>query len=205
MSTMKLVIMTKSTFFVEENTILSALFDEGMTNLHLFKPGSSPLYAERLLTLLPEDHYNKITVHDHYYLKNEYGLAGIHLDDATADTPAGYRGNVTRTCSDLTMLKAMKKKSKYVFLKNIYDCIEFKDEKQTFSRSLLTEAARSGLIDKHVYALGGMSIDNIKAAKDLGFGGVVICGDLWCRFDIHNQMDFRDLVNHFKRLRNAAD
>ena len=51
---MKLVIMTKSTFFVEENIILSALFDEGMTNLHLFKPGAAQLYTERLLTLLPE-------------------------------------------------------------------------------------------------------------------------------------------------------
>ena len=64
---MKLAIMTKSTFFVEEDKILSSLFDEGMDNLHLFKPGSSPMYAERLLTLLPEDYLRKITVHDHYY------------------------------------------------------------------------------------------------------------------------------------------
>ena len=88
--------------------------------------------------------------------------------------------NVSRTCCDLSSLKMMKKKSKYVFLKNIHDCIEFKKEKQTFNNMQLMEASRSGLIDKHVYALGGMSIDNIKAAKDLGFGGVVICGDLWC-------------------------
>ena len=53
---MKLVIMTKSTFFVEEDKILTTLFDEGMDNLHLFKPGSTPLYAERLLSLIPEDY-----------------------------------------------------------------------------------------------------------------------------------------------------
>ena len=68
---MKLVIMTKSTFFVEEDKILASLFDEGMDNLHLFKPGSSPMYSERLLTLLPKDFYKKITVHEHYYLNNE--------------------------------------------------------------------------------------------------------------------------------------
>lgn len=202
---MKLVIMTKSTFFVEENIILSALFDEGMTNLHLFKPGAAQLYTERLLTLLPEEHYKKITLHDQYYLKDEYGLAGIHIDNPMEDIPNGYKGNVSRTCCDLSSLKMMKKKSKYVFLKNIHDCIEFKEEKQTFNNMQLMEASRSGLIDKHVYALGGMSIGNIKAAKDLGFGGVVICGDLWCRFNIHNQMDFKDLISHFKKLRNAAD
>lgn len=202
---MKLVIMTKSTFFVEEDIILSALFDEGMNNLHLFKPGSSPLYAERLLTLLPEEHYDEITVHDHYYLKSEFGLAGIHIDDPTEDIPEGYKGNVTRTCNDLSTLKMMKKKSKYVFLKNIFNCIEYKDEKQTFTAAQLMEASRCGLIDRHVYALGGMSVDNIKAAKDLGFGGVVICGDLWCRFNIHNEMDFKGLINHFKQLRNATE
>lgn len=66
---MKLVIMTKSTFFVEEDKILASLFDEGMDSLHLFKPNTSPMYSERLLTLLPEDYYRKIVVHDHYYLK----------------------------------------------------------------------------------------------------------------------------------------
>ena len=83
---MKLAIMTKSTFFVEEDKILSSLFDEGLDDLHLFKPGSSPMYSERLLTLLPEDYYRKITVHDHFYLKQEYDLAGIHLDNPT-DNP----------------------------------------------------------------------------------------------------------------------
>ena len=51
---MKLAIMTKSTFFVEEDKILASLFDEGLDDLHLFKPGSSPMYSERLLTLLDE-------------------------------------------------------------------------------------------------------------------------------------------------------
>ena len=84
--------MTKSTFFVEEDKILTTLFDEGMDNLHLFKPGSTPLYAERLLSLIPEDYYRKITVHDHFYLKNEYDLAGIHLDSAETEIPNNYKG-----------------------------------------------------------------------------------------------------------------
>ena len=201
---MKLVIMTKSTFFVEEDKILTTLFDEGMDNLHLFKPGSTPLYAERLLSLIPEDYYRKITVHDHFYLKNEYDLAGIHLDDLDTEIPNNYKGKIGRTCTDIQMLKEKKKKSSCVFLKNIFDCIEFSDEKKTFTQQQLEDAADKGLIDKHVYALGGMSLDNIRMAKTLGFGGVVICGDLWSRFDIHNQTDFKELIAHFEKLRNAV-
>ena len=201
---MKLAIITKSTFFVEEDKILSSLFDEGLDDLHLFKPGSSPMYSERLLTLLPEDYYRKITVHDHFYLKQEYDLAGIHLDNPTDNLPDGYKGKFSRTCTDLSQLKEMKKKSQYVFLKNIFDCIEFKEEKSSFSLQQLELAAGNGLIDKKVYALGGMSLENIKIAKALGFGGIVICGDLWNRFDIHNEKDYKELIAHFEKLRKAV-
>lgn len=196
--------MTKSTFFVEEDKILTTLFDEGMDSLHLYKPGSSPLYAERLLSLIPEDYYHRISVHGHYYLKGEYKLGGIHLDNAAEDVPQGYKGDVSRTCTDLSQLKTMKKKSKYVFLKNIFDCIEFPDEKSNFTLRQLEEASAQSLIDRHVYALGGMGIDNIGVARQLGFGGVVVCGDLWNRFNIHNQADFKDLISHFGRLRRAV-
>ena len=202
---MKLVIMTKSTFFVEEDKILEALFDEGMDNLHLFKPGSSPMYSERLLSLLPEEYYKKITVHEHYYLKNEYDLAGIHIDDPKAPVPDGYRGKDSRTCTDLADLKEMKKKSRYVFLKNIFDCIEFPEENSTFTLEELAKASDDGLIDRKVYALGGMSLDNMRMARDLGFGGVVICGDLWNRFDIHSNTDYTAIIQHFEKLRKAAD
>ena len=65
----------------------------------------------------------------------------------------------------------------------------------------LEAAAAKGLIDKKVFALGGMSMDNIQVARDLGFGGVVIGDDLWSRFDIHNQRDYKELIAHFERLR----
>ena len=201
---MKLVVMTKSTFFVEEDKIITSLFEEGLDNLHLYKPKSSPLYVERLLSLLPEEYDKRITVHEHFYLKSEYNLAGIHLDDPDAPLPAGYKGKFSCSCSDIGRLKELRKKSRYVFLKNIFDCIEFKDEKSNFTIGELEDASRRGLIDKHVYALGGMCIDNVKLAKDLGFGGVVVCGDLWNRFDIHNEADFKNIMAHFERLRKAV-
>ena len=46
-----------------------------------------------------------------------------------------------------------------------------------------------------------MNLDNIQIARDLGFGGVVIRGDLWNKFNIHNQMDYKELINYFEKLR----
>ena len=198
---MKLIVMTKPTFFVEEDKILTNLFEEGLENLHLYKPGASPMYSERLLTLLGEGYHSKITVHGHFYLKEEYRLKGIHIDDAHTEPPTGYKGNVSRTCHLIEELKEAKKKSNYVFLHSIFDSQTNVDEKASFTMAQLEEAAKNDLIDKKVYALGGMNLDTIKAVKDLGFGGIVICGDLWNRFNIHNEIDYKALLNHFEKLR----
>ena len=183
---MKLAIMTKSTFFVEEDKILATLFEEGLDNLHLYKPDTSPIYSERLLSLLPEETYNKITVHSHFYLKEEYRLAGIHLDSTSEPIPVGYKGKISRTCSDLTELKEMKKQSAYVFLGNIF-------------QSQSAPAAPTLNINELEYA--GINADNIQLVRELGFGGVVICDDLWSKFNIHNQMDYKELIAHFEKLR----
>ncbi len=201
---MKLAIMTKSTFFVEEDKILTALFEVGMDNLHLHKVGSSQLYSERLLSLIPSNFLSKIILHENLSLINEYKLAGVHLNNASDMSPEGYKGVITRSCTDLNMLKNLKKKANYVILHNIFDSIEYKGEKSSFTKEQLEEAARSGLIDRHVYAMGGMGVNNIKIAKDLGFGGVVVCGDLWERFDIYAESDFKKVLTHFERLKKAT-
>jgi thiamine-phosphate pyrophosphorylase len=92
-----------------------------------------------------------------------------------------------------------------VFLHSIFDSQTNADEKSSFTRQELERAAADGLIDKKVYALGGMNIDNVREMKALGFGGVVICGDLWNRFNIHNEIDYKELLNHFVRLKKTLD
>jgi thiamine-phosphate pyrophosphorylase len=187
---MKLVIMTKPTFFVEEDKILATLFEGGMESLHLYKPGAEPVYTERLLTLLPENYRNRITVHEHFYLKDEFRLRGIHLDDPSSPLPLGYKGSVGRTCCRLDELKDMKRRSNYVFLKADLDSLQANLQR--------------GLIDKRVYAFGGITLDYVRVARELGFGGVVVCEDLWNRFNIHHEKDYKELLAHFDKLRKAA-
>lgn len=200
---MKLIIMTQPTYFVEEDKILSALFDEGLDILHINKPESEPLYAERLLTLLPKSTYSHISVHQHYYLKQEYDLWGIHVDDPREPVPDGFRRHVTRSTANIEDLKDMKKHCDYVMLHSLFDSLH-DSVRASLTVPQMEEARRRGLIDKKVYALGGMSLESVQMAKDLGFGGVVICGDLWNRFSIHNEINFHGLIEHFKKLRKAV-
>jgi thiamine-phosphate pyrophosphorylase len=201
---MKLIIMTQPTFFVEEDKILTALFDEGLDTLHINKPDSEPLYAERLLSLLPKSCYDDIVVHQHYYLKQEYDLKGIHINDPEMPTPEGFRKHVTRSTNKIDDLKEMKKQCDYVLLHSLFDSLH-NDYKASLTMEELREARKRGLIDKKVYAMGGMSLENVQVAKDLGFGGVVICGDIWNRFNIQHEHNFHALIDHFRKLKKAVD
>ena len=68
---MKLIVVTTPTFFVEEDKIITALFEEGLDVLHLRKPETPAMYSERLLTLIPDKYHRRIVTHEHFYLKEE--------------------------------------------------------------------------------------------------------------------------------------
>lgn len=198
---MKLIIYTSSDFFVEEDKILTTLFDEGLDILHLRKPESEPVFCERLLSLIPKQYMDRIVVHDHFYLKEEFSLMGIHLSRRHPEPPSNYIGQVTRTCYSLQELEEHKDECPYVCLRSVFDCISEPDHLASYTESELEAARKSGLIDKKVIAEGGVTLDNIDRLCELGFGGVAVCGDLWGRFNIHSHQDFKELIHHFRLLR----
>ena len=84
---MKLIVVTTPTFFVEEDKIITALFEEGLDVLHLRKPETPAMYSERLLTLIPDKYHRRIVTHEHFYLKEEFNLMGIHLNARNPKEP----------------------------------------------------------------------------------------------------------------------
>lgn len=202
---MKLLLLSSPYFFVEEDKILATLFEEGLDILHLRKPESEPVYCERLLTLLPDKYHQRIITNDHFYLKEEFGLMGIHLSHRNPDIPHNYNGITTCTCYSLDELAEAKQQNQYVILKNIYSSTSGSDNYSKYTHQQLRDASRQGLIDKHVMAQTGITLENISEIRDLGFGGAVVCNDIWNRFNIHNGMDFKDVIKHFHKLRKATE
>lgn len=201
---MKLTVLTSPDFFVEEDKILTSLFEEGLDVLHLRKPESEPVFCERLLSLIPQQYLGRIVVRDHFYLKEEFSLMGIHLSRRHPDAPGNYKGRVTRTCYSLPELERHAGDTPCVFLSNVFDGVSEPDGKSAYTPAALAAARRSGLIGGNVVAEGGVTLDNMDRLRELGFGGAAVCGDLWGRFDIHSHRDFRDLIRHFRLLRKKA-
>ena len=191
---MKLVLMSTPHFFVEEHHILTALFDEGLEMVHLNKPNSEPVFCERLLSLLPEAYRKLVVTHDHFYLQNEYELKGIHLTERNPQKPEHYKGSVSCSCESLEDIAQLKKEMDHILLNAI----------DTDPSILLKDSAKRKYIDKKVFATGYIDLDNAAQIADCGFGGIVLQNAIWDKFDIHNTQDFKEIINHFRKIRRVV-
>lgn len=194
---MKLLLMTTPVFFVEEHQILTALFDEGLDILHLRKPHTEPVYSERLLTLLPAEYRNRVVVHDHYYLRNEYRLRGIHLNPRN-EPPAKTKGSVSASALTLPDVQRIKRNVDYVLFT---PQMETPGQDAQHTERQIDEWGATKLIDNKVMLMGGVTCENVARAKRAGFGGVVLYGAIWNRFDQWGTPDFKELTDYFRKIK----
>ena len=144
---MKLILITTPTFFVDEDNIISALFDDGLDSLHLRKADTAPMFAERLLTLIPEQYHKRIVVHGHFYLKDEYKLKGIHLNGRNPNPPENYKGHISCSCHSLDEVKERKQTCDYVFLSPVFTSISKMNYRSAYPAEELRAADKAGIID----------------------------------------------------------
>ena len=202
---MKLIVVTSPTFFVEEDKIITQLFEEGLDILHIRKPDTDIVYLVRLLRLIPEKFHSKIVIHQHFEMRNEYNLLGIHLSKHYPQEPKGYKGHKSRSCHSIVDLIEQKPLHNYVFMSPVFENINDSLHYKTYTAEELRLARKEKIIDTKVMALGGINKENILTIKDMGFGGAVVLNDIWNHFDEHNDRDLKNAVNHFIELKELSD
>lgn len=196
---MKFILITRPDYFSGEEEVLNTLFDNGLDLLHIRKPDTPVYMMERLLSLINPKYYKKIVVHDYFDLQKEFGLLGVHLNSRSKTLPEGYEGQVSMSCHSLEEVAGHKSGCDYVFLSPVYDSVSKAGYKSAFTKSQLKAAG--SIIDRKVIALGGITVDNIKEVKSLGFGGVAMIGGLWDKFDELKDISFDPLIEHFKKIK----
>lgn len=178
---MQIIVITRPDFFEEEAGEILQLFENGLEILHLRKPKSSLDELERLLQKIPRRYYSRIVLHEYFGLAQKYALRGIHLNRRSPEVPEEYAGTVSRSCHSLDEIIRYKSGCNYLFLSPIYDSISKEGYGAAFSGAVLQKACETGLIDKKVYALGGITRKNLSEVCNLGFGGAALLGDIWQR------------------------
>lgn len=181
------IVITKPEMFPSETEVVNTLFANGMQRLHLRKPGASEQEMAEWIGRIDLPFRQRIIVHDHHRLLRTMGLGGIHLNARNPEAPAWFsaerqkRRSVTlsRSCHSLEEIAQWKGVCDYLFLSPIFDSISKGGYTSAFTRETLLQAYHDGLFSKPVYALGGVSADNIRSIYDYGFAGAAVIGSLW--------------------------
>lgn len=178
---MEWIVITSPGFLQGEADFIDRLFGHGLDRLHLRKPGADIGECRRLLDGISREWLPRIVVHDNFGLCREYGLGGVHLNGRNPMAPPNHKGSVSRSCHSLEEISRYKGECDYLTLSPIFNSISKQGYMAAFGPGQLAAARDSGLIDRRVIALGGVTLENIPRVKELGFGGVAILGDVWQR------------------------
>ena len=178
---MEWIVITSPGFLRGEADFIDRLFGHGLDRLHLRKPGADIGECRRLLDGISREWLPRIVVHDNFGLCREYGLGGVHLNGRNPMAPPNHEGSVSRSCHSLEEISRYKGECDYLTLSPIFNSISKQGYMAAFGPGQLAAARDSGLIDRRVIALGGVTLENIPRVKELGFGGVAILGDVWQR------------------------
>lgn len=192
---MKLAVLTKPTFFIEEDKIITRLFEEGLDCLFLYKEYAHPQFMERLLNLIPKKFHKKIYTCNNR-LMQEYKLAGTLFTPGSNPPMGNEKGKLIGYASNLSHLKELRK---------TYDIVCFGPLGRTFYVSDELNEIGKKMINKDTWAFGDIDEANLKRLTKYGFGGVIIDELMWNNFDSCRSTDYTDLIERFKRIKKAVD
>ncbi len=186
---MRQIVITLPAIKEGETALVNSLFMHGeIERLHLRKPKATELEMEEWIRQIEAKYRDRIVLHDCHDLALRYGLGGIHLNGRNPEAPSWVgevqvqrQFTVSRSCHSLAEVEHYAPLCDYVFLSPIFDSISKEGYGAAFSRRQLAEARRQGIIRPNVYALGGVSYDNLEEVRSLGFGGYAMLGAFWNR------------------------
>ena len=197
---MKLFVITSSKEVPDEISVITKMFECGLTNLHLRKPKYSTRQMTEYLNEIPEHFHKYIVIHSHHPLALKFDLKGIHLTSTHLSKKWKYF--FVRQRSKFKFGKTSKSRS-YSRLQQMYD-----KEEYTFDYVLIgtmfnsfTGEFYSGFYEagikaaiknsgKRFVARGGTSPQIIAKAAELGFYGLAFNSYIW-----DNDLPFENFSN----------
>ncbi|NDV84036.1 thiamine phosphate synthase [Bacteroides sp. 51] len=199
---MELIVITLEKILEDEALAINRLFSEGLETLHLRKPHSSLEDLRLLLMDIDVAHHQRIVLHDHFRLAEEFNLKGVHLNRRNPTPPAKRGLSMSKSCHTWSELEDSEAYN-YVFLSPIFNSISKAGYARAFTEEELIKARNNGTIHRKVYALGGISLKEIKQAATFGFGGVAVLGSLWQRYEEDKNED--TLLQQFNELKRECN
>lgn len=186
---MRLVVITPNRDTQDEQTLITKMFESGLTTLHLRKPKHSTNQMKEYISAIPEHFHNRIVIHSHHNLAIKFNLKGIHLGRIHLSKKWKYL--LVRLRLKMKFGQTSKSRS-YSSLQQVYQT-----EEQNFDYFLvgtmfnnMTGELYSGFYEdgvlaanktsgKNLVARGGTTLKSIEKAAKYGFKGIAFNSYIW--------------------------
>ena len=186
---MKLFIITPSKEIPDETSLITKMFESGLTNLHLRKPKFSTNQMRDFIEEIPAHFHQYIVIHSHHQLALKYNLKGIHLTSTHLSKKWKYFfvrqrlklkfGKISKSRS-YSRLQQVYNKEEYVFdyilMGTMFNSITGELYSGFYEAGVKAAIKNSG---KKYVARGGTSPKTVAKAKELGFYGLAFNSYIW--------------------------
>lgn len=148
------------------------LLESGWDKVHLRHPGTSRTDIRRLIEAIPQEFHNRLVLHGHFDLCNDFNLGGLHLNHRCPAPPTLYRGSLSRSCHSVEELRQCTGLA-YATLSPIFDSISKQGYGSRFSDADLAQLSE---ITTPVIALGGVTAEQVPVLRRYNFKGFAMLG-----------------------------
>lgn len=173
-----MIVITNPTAVPNEISIIYSLIAEGLTLLHIRKPEYSETAMKQFLAAIGSEIANRLVLHSHHHLGNEYGINRFHLSKEQRNLYTlksdGIYSASTHTIQEFNDLN---RNFQYAFLSPIYKSIS-KPYYDSKINHFQMSKQRTNFSTKLV-ALGGLSSENIQKTLENGFDEIALLGTVW--------------------------
>lgn len=185
---MKLVLISPVGRKDSELPVLLNMFERGLQTYHLRKTKFSTKELRNFIAEIPEKYHNRIVIHTHHELMMKFNLKGVYI--SRSHKKRKYRTwlrlrwfrlrkrklQISATIRSIESLLDHDSKYDYVFLSPVFDSLSGNFQ-AGFTEHDLKNALRN---TKYcTFARGGISLDTIQKAHELGFKGVALYSGIW--------------------------
>lgn len=215
-----LAVFTHPEILPGENEALTVLFENGLEILHVRKPSASRETTEKFLSSLPSKWLERIVLHDHHALAEQFPVGGIHFNQRNPvpkERPASNRWHFSVSAHSFEEIPALPEWMDEVVFAPVFPSLSKKDYRPAYApdemRSGLAEA-KARFQQKHIDAilkndqhllftgLGGISEGNLHLVFELGFDRAAVLGTLWN--DYAHSPDVGLLIQELHQLKRIA-
>lgn len=168
------IAITPYNIIPNESQYISTILDYKWDYVHLRHPKASLSELKQIIEKIPKRLHNKIKLHSHFELCNEYDIGGLHLNHNCPIAPYDYMGKLSKSCHSIDEVNEQSFIYEYVTLSPIFDSISKNGYKSTFDNEQLLSIKETNVI-----ALGGITPYNINQLECYKFAGFAVLGYLF--------------------------